>query len=348
LSSDATERAWGFPELSEYQVRAAGFEGYSALVHELGGEPEPLLRQAGVDPAWLEDSDHLIPYVAFLSSLRLASQATATPHFGLLLSRKQRFSALGAVGFAVREAPNIQAAIENLNRFLPVHNQAARTVLVVERGLARWTFEVILRDAPALDLQFDLVAGIAINLLQHLAGHSWVPLRLHLKRAKPVDPRPYRQLFRCPIVFDAEFTGMVFPKSLLAQPVANADRQLYRILYMYLTQLEAHAPSDFGSLVRETVALSLQDGDSSIDAVAARLGLSERTLQRRLHAAGINYKDILIDVRRSVAQQYLRDTGISLTRIATILGYSDLAAFSRSFRREFGVSPRQWRQVTLT
>ena len=250
--------------MGDYQVRAAGFEGYRALVRELGSDPDALLRQVGVDPAWLDDADRLIPYVAFLSALRLGAQATATPHFGLLLSRKQRFSALGAVGFAVREAPNIQAAIENLNRFLPVHNQAGRTLLVVDGGLARWTFEVVLRDAPALDLQFDLVAGIGMNLLQHLAGHNWVPQRLYLKRAEPADPRPYRQLFRCPIVFDAEFTGMVFPRSLLAQPVANADQQLYRILYAHLTQLEAQAPSDFGSLVRETVALSLQDGECSI------------------------------------------------------------------------------------
>jgi AraC-like DNA-binding protein len=316
--------------LSDYQVRAAGFEGYSALVRELGGDPDPLLRQAGVDPAWLENPDHPIPYLAFLSALRLGSQATAAPHFGLLLSRKQRFSMLGAVGFAMREAPTILAAIENLNRFLPVHNQAARTALIVEGDLARWTFDVILRDAPALDQQFDLTIGIGYNLLQHFAGHSWLPLSVHLKRAVPADPRPYRQLFRCPIVFDADFTGIVFRKQLLS-----------------LTQLQAKAPTDFGSLVRETVALSLQDGDSSIDTVAARLGLSERTLQRRLHMAGLNYKDILVDVRRNVAQQYLRDTGISLTRIATILGYSDLAAFSRSFHREFGVSPRNWRQINL-
>jgi AraC-like DNA-binding protein len=333
--------------LGEYQLRAAGFEGYSSLVRELGGNPGPLLRQAGVDAAWLENPDHPIPYLAFLSALRLGSQATGTPHFGLLLSRKQRFSMLGAVGFAVREAPNVQAAIENLNRFLPVHNQAARTTLVVERDLARWTFDVMLRDAPALDQQFDLVVGVGLSLMQHLAGHSWVPLSLHLKRAEPIDTRPYRQLFRCPITFDAEFTGMVFRKNVLSLAVANADQQLFRILHQYLTQLEAKTPSDFGALVRETVALSLQDGDSSIDTVAARLGLSERTLQRRLQAAGLNYKDILVDVRRSVAQQYLRDTGVSLTRIATILGYSDLAAFSRSFHREFGVSPRHWRQVNL-
>ena len=333
--------------MSDYQVRAAGFEGYSALVRELGSDPDPLLRRAGVDPAWLDNPDHPTSYLAFLRALRLGSEATATPHFGLLLSRKQRFSMLGAVGFAVREAPNVLAAIENLNRFLPVHNQAARTALVVTRDLARWTFDVILADAPALDQQFDLVVGIGISLMQHLAGHSWAPLSVHLKRAEPADARPYRQLFRCPIVFDAEFTGMVFRKSVLSQPVANADQQLFRILYQYLTQLEAQAPSNFGSLVRETVALALQDGDCSVDAVAARLGLSERTLQRRLQSAGLHYKDLLLDVRRSVAQQYLRDTGVSLTRIATILGYSDLAAFSRSFHRDFGVSPRHWRQVNL-
>ena len=287
------------------------------------------------------------PMLRFWRPCDWPAQATDTPHFGLLLSRKQRFSMLGAVGFAVREAPNILAAIENLNRFLPIHNQAARTTLVVEGDFARWTFDVMLRDAPALDQQFDLVAGIGISLLQHLAGQQWAPLSVHLKRAEPVDPRPYRQLFRCPVVFNADFTGFVFRKQLLSQPVANADQQLFRILHQYLTQLEARTPSDFGSLVRETVALSLQDGDSSIDAVAGRLGLSERTLQRRLHAAGLNYKDILVDVRRNVAQQYLRDTCVSLTRIATILGYSDLAAFSRSFHREFGVSPRNWRQINL-
>lgn len=334
-------------ELSDYQLRAAGFEGYSALVRELGAEPGPLLLQAGVDPAWLDDPDHPVSYLAFLAALRLGSKATGTPHFGLLLSRKQRFSMMGAVGFAVREAPNVQAAIENLNRFLPVHNQAARTALAVEGDLARWSFDVLVRDAPALDQQFDLVAGIGLSLLQHLAGQSWVPLSVHLKRAEPVDARPYRQLFQCPIAFNADFTGLVFHKRVLSQPVVNADQQLFRILHQYLLQLEALAPSDFGSLVRETVALSLQDGNSSIYAVAGRLGLSERTLQRRLHASGLNYKDILADVRRSVAQQFLRDTGISLTRIATILGYSDLAAFSRSFHREFGISPRQWRQVNL-
>jgi AraC-like DNA-binding protein len=333
--------------LSDYQTRAGSFEGFSALVLELGGDPDPLLRQAGVDPAWLDDPDHPTPYLAFLTALRLGTQATATPHFGLLLSRKQRFSMLGAVGFAVREAPDVRAAIDNLNRFLPIHSQALRSTLVVERDVARWTLDIMLRDAPALDQQFDLVTGIGMNLMQHLAGHGWAPSSVHLKRNEPIDARPYRQLFRCPIAFNADFTGFVFHKKVLSQPVANADQQLFRILHQYLTKLEATAPSDFGSLVRETVALSLQDGDTSIDTVASRLGLSERTLQRRLHTAGLNYKDILVDVRRSVAQQYLRDTGVSLTRIATILGYSDLAAFSRSFHREFGVSPRNWRQINL-
>jgi AraC-like DNA-binding protein len=328
-------------------MRSAGFEGYSALVRELGGDPDPLLRQAGVDPAWLENPDHPVPYLAFLTALRLGAQATTTPHFGLLLSRKQRFSMLGAVGFVVREAPDVRTAIANLDRFLPVHNPALRTVLAVDRDFARWSLEVASGGASALDQQFDLATGIGINLMQHLAGHDWLPSSVHLKRAEPADPRPYRQVFRCPIAFNADFTGFVFHKKVLSQPVANADQQLFRILHQYLTKLEASAPSDFGSLVRETVALSLQDGDTSIDTVASRLGLSERTLQRRLHTAGLNYKDILVDVRRSVAQQYLRDTGVSLTRIATILGYSDLAAFSRSFHREFGVSPRNWRQINL-
>jgi len=147
--------------LSDYQVRAAGFEGYSALVRELGGDPDPLLRQAGVDPAWLEDPEHPVSYIAFLMALRLGAQATATPHFGLLLSRKQRFAMLGAVGFAVREAPNVHAAIENLNRFLPIHSAALRTSLVVERDLARWTLGVLLTGAPPAEAQSGAVKSRA-------------------------------------------------------------------------------------------------------------------------------------------------------------------------------------------
>jgi len=113
------------------------------------------------------------------------------------------------------------------------------------------------------------------------------------------------------------------------------------------TELDHLGQSLTSTRVRTEVARILHQGEPRREDVAARLHLTDRTLQRRLHAAGLNYKDILVDVRRSVAQQYLRDTGVSLTRIATILGYSDLAAFSRSFHREFGVSPRHWRQVNV-
>ena len=328
----------------QFVVRSSAYEGYKTLVTELGADPEACLRAAGVDSGLLADPDHWTRYRSFLMALHGAATATSTPHFGLLLSRKQTFAVLGAVGFAMMEAPTIHAAIDNLNRYLHLHNSGALTVLSVGRNVATWSFEVRLEDAPALTQQLDLASGIGANIMRQLVGYSWAASSVHLQHSAPSNVRPYAQLFRCPVFFNQDFTGLVFDRRVLDQRIENSNQQLFRILNSYLLQQEKEAPKDFVSLVRETIAHALHESSCSVESVAHRLALSPRTLQRRLKTQDSNFKQLLGEVRNRIAQQYLTDTSVPLTRIAVLLGYSELAAFSRSFRRDFGLSPRSWRE----
>ena len=88
---------------------------------------------------------------------------------------------------------------------------------------------------------------------------------------------------------------------------------------------------------------ALMTGDCSVERVAGYLSVTPRTLQRRLKSEGTSYKTLLEDVRYNIATRYLLDSRASLTILADMLGYSELAAFSNAFKTKTGLSPRQWR-----
>lgn len=327
-----------------YFVKSAGYHGYEALITELGGDPKACLRAAGVEPESLANADNLIPYRNFLEALNVAAEATNTPHFGLLLSRKQSLSMLGAIGFAMMEAPTIRDAVENLHRFFHLHLNGAQVSMDVGLNVATWNFEVLVSNPPPILQQLDLAAGIGINIMRQLVDYSWSPSSVHMQRSRPADDRPYKQLFRTQILYDQDEGGITFDRRILDRPIENANQQLFEILQEYLRDQEQKAPTDFLSLVRETILSALHEGGCSVEDIGQRLAMSPRTLQRRLHARGSSFKKLLAEVRNNIAQQYLTNTSMPLTRIAVLLGYSELAAFSRSFRREFGLSPRDWRE----
>jgi AraC-like DNA-binding protein len=133
----------------------------------------------------------------------------------------------------------------------------------------------------------------------------------------------------------------------LEHPVPQADRRLLPIVQRHLEERLASArddEEDWLTSVRERIALEVCDGPPSIETVAARLALGVRTLQRRLGERGIVFKRMVDDVRRDLALRYLADGKSDLTEIAFLVGYSELSAFDRAFRRWTGSTPKQYQR----
>lgn len=329
--------------MMNYLVRASSLEGISATIASLGGDADEIFRRQGllekdIDPqSWFS-------YYHFLLLLDAAATATRCPHFGLLLAGQQGINALGPVGFVVQQAPDVRSALRALTVHFIHQNQGAEVELQVENGIAQWRFHCKLAGRVPLRQQEDLAAGIGLNLMRLLWSASWSPDAVYLPHAPPRDLLPYRKVFNCPLVFNADATQMIFKAEMLDRPLNNANPQLHRLLEEHLSNLRRNCPDDYCGQVRHLIKQAMTTGDCSIERVASHLAVGKRTLQRQLKNHDTSYKDLLEDVRFDVAKRYLRESSGSLTALADMLCYSDLSTFSTAFRQHHGVSPRDWRK----
>jgi AraC-like DNA-binding protein len=285
----------------DYFVRSGAFEGLAELIVELGGDPAPVLLTAGIEPAALGTADGRLPYRQFLVALEAAAKQTARPDFGLQLALKQSFSMLGAVGFAMREAPTIATAIDDLCYFFHTHMNGAKVRLERRRDHALWAYEITMPDPPAFAQQIDLSAGVGVGIIRQLTHRDWAPELVYLEREKPRSTAAHEAFFKAPILYGQEVTAFVLKPELLDQRIAHANIQLHNILHEYLTQRAIDTPSGFLSTVRECIWRRLRGGGCNIDDVATDLQITRRTFQRKLSAEAIAFKDLLEETRMEMA-----------------------------------------------
>jgi AraC-like DNA-binding protein len=328
--------------MSEYLVRASALEGYDRLVTELGGDPAALRRAVGIAPGALPQ-DSWISYRAFINLLENSARSLDCPHFGLSLSRYQDIGILGTVGFVMREAPDVATALAELSHYFALHNQGAEVNLSVQEGIASLSFEPKLSGILGTAQQLDLILGIGLKILRLLCGPTWNPTAAYVTHHEPGDRSPFRKLFDCPIIFNAEMSMFTFPEDTLARKISNADSELHRVLEQHLSMIKQSFPDSYSDQIRYLIRQALVTGDCSIERVAGYLSITKRTLQRRLKSQGTSYKALLEEVRFNIASRYLLDSAASLTTLADMLGYSELSAFSNAFKARTGLSPRQWR-----
>jgi AraC-like DNA-binding protein len=169
------------------------------------------------------------------------------------------------------------------------------------------------------------------------------PRRCSFPTVGPRGPRPTASLFRAPLHFDAEVSGLVFASTWLARPIEGADPERHRALTLALQQAQASGPLSLGGQVERVLHQLLLSGHGTAEAVAQQFGISQRTLRRRLDAEGKSFQTLVNRTRHELACQLLRNTQLPVTHIAAALQYADANAFSRAFRQWTGCTPTAWR-----
>jgi AraC-like DNA-binding protein len=151
-------------------------------------------------------------------------------------------------------------------------------------------------------------------------------------------------MFPVPIEFEADFSGfscstasLLHPNPLADEAMARNARQLLRLLPVR----EGREP--IGDKVRRAISLLLPSGRATVDQVAIQLGVSSRSLQRRLDEEGLQFAELLSGVRQDLAAAYLAYSARPVTSVAALLGYSSPSSFTRWFASAFGVAPQVWR-----
>jgi AraC-like DNA-binding protein len=182
---------------------------------------------------------------------------------------------------------------------------------------------------------------------RQISGRAW-PLRaVGFAHPPPADDREHRRFFGCEVRFAEPEDSLAFDREFLDAPLPAADPALSSVLERYGDGLVARLPAGdpFLDDARRAVAALLRGGDTSLEALAARLGQSRRTLQRRLQALGTSQQDLVDSVRRELALLWLADPRTSITEVAYLLGFSEPTAFHRAFKRWTGTTPAEHRRA---
>jgi AraC-like DNA-binding protein len=139
--------------------------------------------------------------------------------------------------------------------------------------------------------------------------------------------------------------AIVMDSELCQRPIPAADPNLFKVLKRYLESVLSETPKEDRRLevLRRKIAEAIKDGKPNLRKVAKAMACSPRTLQRQLDICGTDFRSLLDDIRKRLALAYLKDSENTLTQIAFLLGYSEVSAFNRSFKRWTGKTPLHYR-----
>src|SRR5215211_5519209 len=192
-------------------------------LRDLGIDPDPVIRAAGLDPRLFDDGMNIIPHAALGRLLTLSVARTNCPHFGLLVGKRATILSLGMVGRLMQHSETVGDAMRALVSNLSIQNRGAVPSLMISGDMALFTFSVYQPEAESADQISDGSLAVAVNAIRALYGANWNPSEVLLPRAAPVDQEPYRRHFRAPVQFNQEVATVVFPARDLARRIPDAD-----------------------------------------------------------------------------------------------------------------------------
>lgn len=335
----------GLPVVAdECTFRVGPLVNLPSVLRSLECDPEPLIRGAGFELADFSDPDHRMPYLAFSRLLAACVEETGCEQLGLLVARKSTSSHLGIPGFLLRAAPTVKAALQSVVENLDLHDEGGSAILDIHDDYTKFGYAIQLPGVQAVEQVYDLAVAMIYQIMWALCGEEWTASTVCLSRHAPKDEAPYRRYFKTSLFFESTECAVTFPSECLSRKPPAADRLLFKHLQHEARELHALHHRELLQKLPEVLTRGLMTDQFSARAVADAFGLHERTLHRRLRAAGTSFRRELDEARRSVSEQLLAGTSLPVCDIANAMGYADSSGFIRAFQRWCGDTPSSWRK----
>jgi AraC-like DNA-binding protein len=310
-------------------------------VAEAGIAPETLFDRAGVE------ARTPLSYADLCALYEAGARATGNDAFGLYVGERTRPDMYGLLGYAASHSPSVGEALERLVTLQGVWTQSVSLKLRREGPFARLAY-CASNPPPAEDRRHETEQMLAalVAFVRTGTAAAVTPAEVRFEHPAPHNPAEHRRTFGCPVVFRAAATEILFHAADLRLPMAGADPKLGALLSAQgvkaLAREAAGAP--VAQAVRAELHQSMAAGrQPSLAAVARALGMGPRTLQRRLVADGLGWRDLVAEERIARARELLTDRRLGLAQIAHRAGFSQVSAFHRAFRRITGTTPRRHR-----
>lgn len=314
-----------------------------AAAMQQGVAREAVLASAGIAAEELDAERWPIDHITRL--WRAAVQCTQDEGFGLKAGAGVGPASFNVVSYLLQSAPTLRQAIALVQQYQRLISDGGRFQTIAGRD-AGWVVYHPRQGTLAFSPhQIEAVLAAVVVFARWVTGTALRPQAVQFSQARLGPLAGYREVFQCPVAFEQAFSGVLLANAQLDAPLPQADAQLAQAHHAQArARLAALSPrGELAQVLRVWIAAQLQ-GQLPTRAQAARvLGLSERTLTRRMQAQGLSFSGLLDAARREAALRALAQTRRPVAEIGQALGYAEPSVFNRAVRRWTGSAPGAWR-----
>jgi len=328
---------------------SAGYAGYLwRFAVARGADETELALRSGIDAAELADPDTRVPFARYQALMRAAKEQCRMPGLALHLGAGNDFREFSVVGLICYAAPTMGEALAELNRY-------GRLVAEVDLAMVGPRFRIEQRDGGMwlTDTRADpdafpeMTEATWTRFIGETRRHfpdAPFALAVHVTHAAPAHAAEYEAVLGVPIVFGSAYNAIRIDPTWLGIELHNPSVYAFGLLSERADRLmrELESAKSMRGRVEAVLIPMLHRGDVAMETVARKLGLSQRSLQRRLKEEDAGYEALLDALRHRMALNYLSGGRTSVNEAAYLIGFSDPSAFSRAFKRWTGTSPRSW------
>jgi AraC-like DNA-binding protein len=312
------------------------------------GAPAQKVVGGILDVSTLDDPDAVITLEKEIAIVRrMLAVVGDEPGLGLRVGMRYHLTTYGIWGFALLSQPTLNEALRVARHYRDFG--FAFTKVLLERQ-AEWTDLRFDDGGVPVDVARFLVErdiGIWLTIAHDLLGEALPVRAVRLRQPAPPTDTDFTARFGAPVTFDAPDNVVSFEESVLHTTLPQADSHTAARCEQEMSTLRERRRA-FPGIAMTVRAVMVTDLTtySRMAAVAANLGMTTRTLHRRLTLDGSSFRDVLELVRRDMANELLTSAGLTVEQTARQLGYADTSSFVHAYRRWTGTTPGQLRQVT--
>jgi AraC-like DNA-binding protein len=321
-----------------------------ALLDEMGKDPTVILSKVGLTPEEARDPAIRLEVRSQIKLLELAAEEAQDEWLGFHLARSFDLREIGLVYYVIASSDQLADALRNAERYSQINNEGVRLRFRMQDGTAAIALDYVNvdRHADRQHIEFWLVT--LVRICQQVTIRRLPLLRLKTKHFRNGTPAEFRAFFGVDIEFGANADEICFPQPIALLSVVGRDEHLSQLLRRYAEEALARKPRErltVRSKAEDILSKQLPHGRVAASEVARQLGMSLRTLSRKLGEEGTSFAEILDQLRAALAKRYLHDKMLPISEIAWLLGYREISSLTHAFKRWTGMTPRRFRSRQL-
>ncbi len=339
------------PVSSHYSALSSWVLLVAKAIDSYGLDSGELFARAGLDHARLRDPLARFPATSLPRLWGIAFEASQDPCFGLTVAKFWHPTTMYALGYSWLASQNLVEAFDCMTRYSRMVNTAAQGIIKTENTDGSYKIIVDPKSfaPPPHNASIDSVLGMLVIMSRSAYGENLRLQRVTFRHDRPTAVEGFEEFFEAPVEFSHSVNSLWMDPEMVLEPLATANPELVRvnnsIVTDYLAQIDR---GDLGMQVRAQLIEHLPGGHTSEAEIASMLNVGQRSLQGKVKKQGLSYSQLLENTRRELGLQYVRDPQHSFNEIAFLLGFTEPANFSRAFKRWYGKTPTQYREMSLS